>query len=129
MDFHYTVPTSKTIMDTISSLEKNLQSNKFGVLWHLDLTAKLEEKGVDSYTSPFHILEVCNPVEAARVLNVNPIVGYFLPCKIAVYEEGGKTLIGLPKPTAMVGMLENEELKTIAAEIEKTLIRVLDQSK
>ncbi|MET3699371.1 uncharacterized protein SAMN05877753_11112 [Bacillus oleivorans] len=128
MEFHYTVKTSKSIQETFSSLEENLKSNKFGVLWHLDLTAKLNEKGVDSFTRPFHILEVCNPVEAAKVLSVDPIVGYFLPCKIAVYESDGETAIGLPKPSALVSMLDNDELKQIASEIEKTLIGVLDQS-
>ncbi|MFC4410744.1 DUF302 domain-containing protein [Chungangia koreensis] len=129
MDFHYTVKTSKTISEAISSVEENLKNNKFGVLWHLDLTAKLQEKGVNSYTTPYHILEVCNPVEAAKVLNVNPLVGYFLPCKIAVYEDEGETAIGLPKPSSLVSMLENEELKQIATQIEQTLIGVLDQSK
>lgn len=129
MDFHYTVKTAKSIEETLSSLEENLKQNKFGVLWHLDLTAKLNEKGVDSFNRPYHILEVCNPVEAAKVLSVNPIVGYFLPCKIAVYDSDGVTAIGLPKPSALVGMLENEELKEIASHIEQILIDVLDQSK
>lgn len=83
---------------------------------------------MDSFTKPYHILEVCNPVKAAKVLSVDPIVGYFLPCKIAVYESNGETAIGLPKPSALISILENENLKPIASEIEKTLIGVLNES-
>jgi len=129
MDFHYTVLTNKTIDEAIASIEQNLKENKFGVLWQLNLTDTLQKKGVDSYQKPYRILEVCNPVEAARVLGHNPLVGYFLPCKITVYEDEGKTKIGLPKPTAMIGLLNDPELESIAQEIEKILISVLEKSK
>ncbi len=78
---------------------------------------------------PYRILEVCNPVEAAKVLGHNVLVGYFLPCKITVYEDAGETKIGLPKPTAMIGLLNDPELKLIAEKIEKVLIDVLEKSK
>ncbi|WHY70554.1 DUF302 domain-containing protein [Fictibacillus enclensis] len=127
--FHYTVETNQTIDEAVNTLEKNLKEEKFGVLWQLDLPAKLQEKGVKDYTTPYRVLEVCNPKEAARVLNLNELVGYFLPCKITVYESDGKTKIGLPKPTMMVDFIEDEELKSIAKNIEFTLINVLDKSK
>ena len=110
-------------------MEQNLKEHKFGILWQLNIPAKLQEKGVNSYTNPYRILEVCNPNDAARVLNHNELVGYFLPCKITVYESEGKTKIGLPKPTALIGILEDNELKAIAEEIESILIKVLDESK
>lgn len=129
MDFHYTVLTNKTIDETITSIEQNLKENKFGVLWQLNLTETLQKKGVDSYRKPYRILEVCNPVEAARVLEHNPLVGYFLPCKITVYEDEGKTKIGLPKPTAMIRLFNDTKLVSIAESIEKILIDVLEKSK
>ncbi|WP_460013123.1 DUF302 domain-containing protein [Lysinibacillus sp. CTST325] len=51
----------------------------------LHLTETLHKKGVDGFKMPYRILEVCNPVEAAKVLGHNALVGYFLPCKITVY--------------------------------------------
>ena len=93
------------------------------------MTETLQKKGVDSYKTPYQILEVCNPVESARVLEHNPLVGYFLPCQITVYGEEGKTKIGLPKPTAMIGLLNDDELISIAEKNEKILIDVLEQSK
>jgi uncharacterized protein (DUF302 family) len=127
--FHYTVETNKSIDEAISSLEQNLKEEKFGILWQLDLPAKLHEKGVESYNNEYRILEVCNPVEAAKVLEINELVGYFLPCKIVVYRSNGITKIGLPKPTMMVSMIDDPQLKKIAENIEITLKNVLDKGK
>lgn len=125
--FHYTVETAKSPEQAITDLQENLKEEKFGVLWQLDMKEKLIEKGVD-FDQTYHILEVCNPVEAKRVLSENTLVGYFLPCKIAVYAERGTTKIGLPKPTALIGLVENEALMGIAEDIEKRLIAVIDKS-
>ncbi|WP_068776253.1 DUF302 domain-containing protein [Paenibacillus sp. FJAT-26967] len=126
--FHYTVDTTKNLEQTIADLQENLKEEKFGVLWQLDMKDKLNEKGVD-FDQPYHILEVCNPVEAKRVLSQNSLVGYFLPCKIAVYEEEGTTRIGMPRPTALIGLIENEEMLGVAKDIENRLIAVIDKTR
>lgn len=72
---------------------------------------------------------MCNPHEAKRVLLENALVGYFLPCKIVVYEAEGKTKIGLPKPSSLIGMVNDTKLEEIAWDIENRLIAVLDKSK
>ncbi|UUZ83100.1 DUF302 domain-containing protein [Paenibacillus sp. P26] len=128
MTFHYTVETEKTPEQAMEKLSETLKEEKFGVLWQLDMKAKLQQKGVD-FNQTFHILEVCNPVEANRVLSENSLVGYFLPCKIAVYEEKGETRIGLSKPTALIGLVENDNLMAIATDIKKRLIACVDKSK
>lgn len=126
--FHYTVETNKTPIQAMDDPQEQLKSEQFGVLWQLDMKEKLKEKGVE-FNRTYHILEVCNPVEAKRVLTENALVGYFLPCKIAVYEENGMTKIGLPKPTALIDMLQNDVLKEIAVDIEKRLIACIDRSR
>lgn len=125
--FDYTVETSKNRDETVRVLEENLKEEQFGVLWNFDLTAKLQEKGTD-FNTPYTILEVCNPQEANRVLSEDLMVGYFLPCKIVVYEENGATKIGMPKPSALIDMVQNESIKEIAIDIEKRLIGCIDKS-
>ncbi|WP_019416194.1 DUF302 domain-containing protein [Paenisporosarcina sp. TG20] len=125
--FDYTVVTSKTVEEAVRSLEENLKEEKFGILWNFDLTAKLQEKGVD-FDIPYIVLEVCNPHEAKRVLSENLLVGYFLPCKIVVYKDGNKTKIGLPKPTMLIEMLQDNKIKGIAEDIEIRLISSIDKS-
>ncbi|KYD28494.1 hypothetical protein TGS27_0476 [Geobacillus stearothermophilus] len=54
------------------------------------------------------------------------MVGYFLPCKL-VYQENGTTKIGMPKPTMLVGMVNEPALKEISEDIEKRLVACIDQ--
>ncbi|MED4299164.1 DUF302 domain-containing protein [Geobacillus stearothermophilus] len=124
--FHYTVDVSTGMDETIERLEENLKQEGFGVLWRFSVTEKLQEKGLD-FSTPMVIFEVCNPKEAARVLNENLLVGYFLPCKLVVYQENGTTKIGMPKPTMLVGMVNEPALKEIAEDIEKRLVACIDQ--
>ena len=125
--FHYTVDTEKGIDEAIKVLEQSLKKHKFGVLWTMNIPEKLQEKGVE-FSQPYRVLEVCNPVEANRVLSRNSLVGYFLPCKVVVYEENGKTKIGLPKPTALMGVINDPELKEIARGVEDTLIKAINEA-
>jgi uncharacterized protein (DUF302 family) len=125
--FNYTVITDRTIDNAIHNLEESLKQEKFGVLWMFDIKEKLQEKGLE-LAKEFKVLEVCNPVEAQRILNQNEMAGYFLPCKIVVYESEGKTKIGMPKPTALISLLNDEKMKLFAKDIEDRLINVLNNS-
>lgn len=127
MNFHYTVETEKSMDEAVKALEASLKEEQFGVLWDFDLTAKLQEKGLD-FNTGYRVLEVCNPKEANRVLQEDKVVGYFLPCKIVVYEDEGKTKIGLPKPTTLIELANNDKLTKIATDVENRLIRSIDQS-
>jgi len=128
-DFHYTVDTDKGVDEAIAALETNLKERSFGILWQLDLPAKLKEKGVEADLEPYRVLEVCNPREAANVLRENELAGYFLPCKIVVYRKNGGTKIGLPRPAALMSLLEDDVLRETAERIERILEEVLDSSK
>lgn len=127
--FHYTVETSKTINEAVQSLEENLKKEKFGVQWQFNVQETLMNKGFE-LDKPFIILEVCNPQEAHNVLSANQLVGYFLPCKIVVYEDNqGKTKMGMPKPSSLIQMVEDESLQKVATDIEDRLIACIDKSK
>lgn len=129
MSFHYTVETTKSVAEAAQALEQNLKEINFGVLWDFNITETLHSKGFDRIQSTFRVLEVCNPKEAEGVLSQNPLVSYFLPCKIVVYEQDGKTKMGIPKPTALIGNLGDDKLQPTAEKIEAQLIEVLNKSK
>ncbi|MGS2778282.1 DUF302 domain-containing protein [Robertmurraya sp. GLU-23] len=126
--FDYTVSTNKSVEATIKSIEINLKDEKFGVLWMFDIKDKLQEKGLE-FEKEFKVLEVCNPIEAQGILLENEMAGYFLPCKIVVYEKDGKTNIGMPRPTSLISLLNDEKLKFLAKDIENRLITCIDNSK
>lgn len=123
--FDYTVTTSAGFDQTVEALRKALTERKFGVLWELDVPSKLNEKGVE-YAGPFRILEVCNPQKAKEALETNIFAGYFLPCKVVVCSKDGKTKIGMPRPTVLIGLLGDDRLRQMAGEVEANLSAALD---
>lgn len=127
MMFDYTVTTNKNLEEAIKSLEDNLKEEQFGVLWKFDLKEKLQSKGLD-FQRDFKVLEVCNPHEAYRVISENLMAGYFLPCKIVVYTDNETTSIGMPRPTSLITMMNDEKIQTLAKDIEERLIRCIDKS-
>jgi uncharacterized protein (DUF302 family) len=125
--FHYTLDTSKSMKEAVHSLESSLKEEGFGVLWSFDIQETLQKKGFE-FEQPFLVLEVCNPKEANRVLAKNHMAGYFLPCKIVLYQEENKIKIGLPKPTALIQMVNDESLNKIAQDIEERLIACMNKA-
>ncbi len=77
-----------------------------------------------------HILEVCNPKQAAAVLTADMGMNIALPCRISVYQDGGKTLIGMVRPTVLLASLsESEELTSIAEQVEKDTVAIIETAK
>ncbi|WP_214740702.1 MULTISPECIES: DUF302 domain-containing protein [unclassified Exiguobacterium] len=126
--FDYTVQSDRTVEDVIDRLNESLKEESFGVLWDFDLSETLEKKG-QGIDGKYRILEVCNPKAAKEVLSHHLEGGYFLPCKIAVFEKGDHTQIGMPKPTELIRLIDDESLHDIALDVESRLKRAIDQSK
>ncbi|WP_422484293.1 DUF302 domain-containing protein [Gudongella sp. DL1XJH-153] len=120
MDINYKVKTNKSFEKAIEDLKVSLSNYNFGVLWELSFKDKLHEKGLD-FDKNINILEVCNPKQAAELLEKNIEVGYFLPCKVVVYENDNSVFIGMIRPSMLVDMLNDNRLSDIASNIEKDL--------
>jgi|SRR5690625_1808305 len=125
--FHYTVETDKAISEATAAIAENLKEEGFGVLWQFNVNEKLAEKDL-KLDNTFEILEVCNPFEAQKVLSLNKEVSYFLPCKIVIYDDAGRTKIGMPRPTKLMEILGDESVLEIAKNIEERMIASLDKS-
>jgi uncharacterized protein (DUF302 family) len=112
--------------EVVERLGRAVQANRFGVLGTIDLKAKMAEKGVQ-FEHECTILEVCNPQQAKRVLDQNLAISTSLPCRIAVYESGGKVMVATVKPTVLLDMYPNaESLATVAREVEDTIVAIID---
>jgi len=127
MEFNYEVKTTKPFLTAVEDLKKTISENKFGVLWELNFKDKLQEKGLD-FQKNFMVLEVCNPKQAKEVLDRHIEVGYFLPCKMVVYEKENSVYMGMVLPTAMIGMMGQAELLSVAQQVETGLKKALDEA-
>jgi uncharacterized protein (DUF302 family) len=125
-DLRYEVTTDRSVAEAVAAIGEALARRRFSVLWDLDVGAKLAEKGLD-LRMPYRILEVCSAPRAKQALETNPAVGYFLPCKVVVYEAGGRTHVGLPRPQALIGLVGDPRLGELAAEVEAALVAAVDE--
>ena len=120
----HVVESTKPLTQLTADLEQAVTRHKFGVLGVHDLKAKMAEKGVP-FARECRIFEVCNPHQAKKVLEANLEISTALPCRISVYEEGGRTKLATIRPTALIGLYPNPELRGVAEEVEETLIQIM----
>ena len=123
----HVVESTKPLARVIADLEQAVTRHKFGVLGVHDLKAKMAEKGV-SFARECRVFEVCNPHQAKKVLEANLEISTALPCRISVYEEGGATRLATIRPTALIELYRNPELKDVAQEVEDTLVRIMTEA-
>jgi len=113
-----------SIDDIVEKIERAAKDNDFGVLDVHDLKQKMASKGVD-FAPECRIVEVCNPHRAKEVLENNMAISTALPCRISVYEEGGKVKIATIRPTYMLSLFDSPALKSVAQSVEETIIKII----
>jgi uncharacterized protein (DUF302 family) len=125
---YYVAETKKSFDQASADLDAAVKRLGFGVLHVHDLGGTLRSKGVP-FTEQCRVFEVCNPVQAAKVLARDMRLNMALPCRISVFTEGGKTKIGLIKPVEMLASLSDDpELATVAEEVERKTIQMVDEA-
>ena len=129
MNPRYIVESTKSPTQAVADLQVAVKEHGYGVLHMYDLRGTLAAKGF-ALPNACHILEVCNPKQAAAVLTADMGMNIALPCRISVYQDGGKTLIAMVRPPVLLASLSSsEELKTIAAEVEKDTIAIIEAAR
>ncbi|MCQ9206976.1 MAG: DUF302 domain-containing protein [Omnitrophica bacterium] len=123
----YTTESSKNVDEAGKHFEEAIKKRKFGVLAVHNLKETMAKKGVD-FDKECKIYEVCNPLQAKKVLEANMEISTALPCRISIFSEGNRTKLSTIRPTAMLSMYPNPELKEVAKEIEKIIIEAMDEA-
>ena len=110
--------------EAATALHSAVEANRFGVLHVHDLKETMAKKGVE-FAHECLIFEVCQPQQAKKVLDENMSVSAALPCRISIYEEGGKTILATLKPTTLLAMFNTPQLEEIAQEVEDTIVKIM----
>lgn len=126
---YHIVESAKPFEQAATDLDAAVKKYGFGVLHVHDLGNTLRSKGVP-FTEQCRVFEVCNPAQAAKVLAADMRINMALPCRISVYTQNGKTMIGLIKPLEMLTSLSDDPtLAQVAMEVEAATIRMVDEAK
>lgn len=125
MKAQYEIRTKKTFSEAVSAVYDSVQLFNFTVISEFDVKTKLEQSNL-TFSNPFTIIEICNAKRAKDILDQNLLIGYFLPCKVVVYEKEKQVYIGMLNPTALVHLVESTNLIGIATDIENDLRKAID---
>jgi uncharacterized protein (DUF302 family) len=119
-----TVRLKTDFSSALARVTTALKTEGFGVLTEIDVQQTLKAKlGVDF--QPYKILGACNPPLAYRALTTAPESGFLLPCNVTVSQvEDGMIQVMIVDPMAMLNIVNNPELKSIAEEAQARLERV-----
>ncbi len=124
----YIIETNKTPAAAVEDLRAAVAKHGFGVLHAYDLQETLNSKGFP-LPHACHILEVCNPEQASKVLTEDIGMNIALPCRISVYEENGPTKIATALPTKLLSALSaSPALADVAEDVETKMKAMMNDA-
>jgi uncharacterized protein (DUF302 family) len=126
-DFIYQAESGKSFEEACRALEKISPQRGFRVLAIHDTQATLAEKGFQ--IEPLKIFEVCNAGFAYKALGKNIQASLFMPCRIAIRSQSGKTYITLAKPSMISTMMPDSGLEELSSNVEKELMEIINEVK
>jgi len=107
--FTYKITSTKSINQIAEKVPVACEQYKFALLQTYVYHEIVESKGFP-IKRKVYIYEICQAKTAAGMLTDFPHFSIFMPCKLAVYEDNGKTIISTMNMEAM--------LKTISSSPE-----------
>lgn len=118
--------SDKPVDELTENIERVAGEHSFRVLAIHDVQATLAEKGFQR--EPLKIIEICNAGFAHEALEKDIDVSIFMPCRIVVYSEGGKTKATLSRPSVIADLLPGSKLESLANEVETDIKKILSEA-
>lgn len=120
----YKIGSSRPLDEIDQELQESAARHRFGVIAIHDLRDIMKKKGVD-LAMECRIYEVCNPLQAKRVLEADGAISTALPCRISVYGAPGDYMLATMLPTQMMKGFDNPDIEPVAREVEEVIIRMM----
>ncbi|MFZ5620908.1 MAG: DUF302 domain-containing protein [Pseudomonadota bacterium] len=93
----YQVVLDEDIESAKMLLVSALEARNYVIINVLNVQEALDGRGID--THPIQIVEFCNLVKAYRVTRTTPEFELFAPCRFALFEKDGRTLVMAMRPS------------------------------
>ena len=108
----------------VKQVTEALKLEGFGVLTEIDVAGTLKAK-LGENMEPYVILGACNPALAHKALQLERDIGLLLPCNVVVRKlENGANSVGFMSPLAVLGLIDSNDVKTLAIEATNRLVKV-----
>jgi uncharacterized protein (DUF302 family) len=123
----YQIGSSKPLEEIERGLQESAARHRFGVLAIHDLQETMMKKGVD-LAMECRIYEVCNPLQAKKVLEADGAISTALPCRISVYGSKGNYTLATMLPTEMMKVFGKPEIEAVAREVEEVIVQMMREA-
>lgn len=120
----YQVKSSKPLDEIERAVQESAARHRFGVIAVHDLQDTMKKKGAE-LGMECRIFEVCNPVQAKKVLEADGAISTALPCRISVYGSNGSYTLATMRPTEMMKAFGKPEIAPVAQEVEDVIFAMM----
>lgn len=112
--------------DAIDALQSKAIELNMKFVAHQPLSKELEARGVES--GRLEIFQFCNPMDANKMVEFNPIFAAYMPCRIALVEdqEGKMWLMMLNLDMLINNTPLPDDLKAVANNINSILTQIME---
>lgn len=107
--------------DTVNALGKSAEVRGWVVPHRYNLQVTMQKNGFD--TQPVVVMSLCNPAHAEKILNSESsrLLSAIMPCRVAVYEQDGKTYAAMLNARLFYPFLKKEAKSTMKAANSESL--------
>lgn len=124
----YQVALDEDIESAKLLLVSALEARNYVVINVLNVQEALDGRGIDAH--PIQIVEFCNLVKAYRVTRTTPAFELFAPCRFALFEKDGTTLVMTMRPSfigaALPAGTQTDEARAALGEFDDDVRQILE---
>lgn len=123
----FTRYTEGTVDETVTAIVDAAKLQGFRVMHIHDIASSMHNAGFAS--QPYAVVELCRADIAHGVLLAEPRFGAFLPCRIAVYAQGGETVLTTVLPSNLLAFFPtNDDIAAAARHVDSLLEKIIEQA-
>ncbi|SHF28839.1 Uncharacterized conserved protein, DUF302 family [Mariniphaga anaerophila] len=106
--------------ETVEAVVESAEAKGWTISHIYDLQASLLKKGFE--VNPVYVLSLCSPEYAKNVLGTDDDrhVSAMMPCRVSVYQKGGKTYISMLNAELFSPFLSKNAKRTIVGAANET---------
>lgn len=123
----YLRESNRSVDELSDVLAPAAKAQGFGVLHKYDFQQILASKG-HPIDARCRVFEVCDPCQVSEVLSADIALNMALPCRVSVYEQEGRTVVGMIPPTELLALVsDDDEIAASAREVEDAMRAMIDE--